>query len=164
MVNIEQEQMVLASYSVCVICLEPELPQLNPLTRDHLFPKGVCDQHKRALEVVRNNPMNMIKVHWDEHKKIDVRKIEAYRSGSLIGLINFLAEVYPRSKDTLVLERQYLQWRDLFTSVNQNLQRVNGHTPPNLVEEYRKAIDLTGNYLYRWERGDFLNYIQEIDL
>lgn len=139
----------------CLLCADYK-PNFGP-TEEHIFPRTFFKIHP-LLAPMKDADENRVYLCRKHHVNVDLSKdgkIQRFHKYGMEGLIRYVA-AYPRAINPYLLELQYNQWKQLFGMAKVRIGSLNGDTPKELKSEYQKAGELIEDFLYVWQRGDFL--------
>ncbi|KKQ66011.1 MAG: hypothetical protein US86_C0007G0056 [Candidatus Daviesbacteria bacterium GW2011_GWA2_38_24] len=147
----------LDTFDHCPLCLTPRgctKNHVNQLTVDHVVLQCMRKKEPKAFRSIVESRDNQFVVCRREHAGLDKMKIFMYREHGVVGLVEQVA-LYPRAKRPDDLDSQYHQWMALFNRVRRGLYVALDHVSEEKHSQYRRGIDMTDRYLYRWAKGDF---------
>lgn len=140
---------------ICLSCSDNGSIAVLNTNKDHIFPVMACRSHEILRPLRSKDGDNLAPLCMEDHQKVDRVKLRAFRNGGLVGLVGYIGDQYPRAK---IPEQYIIQCRQffrLFSKVQIALVSLNGNTPSEYLDDYKKTSDLIGTYLYHWERGNF---------
>lgn len=124
----------------------------NFITQDHIIPRVVMKDHALVLGSLRQFRDNKFPVCRYDHTFIDGHKIPAYARSGLMGLIEYVAEGYPRAVSPKAREMQAGQLVALFSEIQRLCSAVRGPDFSSAAYQYYNRVSqVAGVYVHLWE-------------